>query len=154
MKAMRLAKIVELVEKNEIYTQEDLLVLLAKEGISTTQATISRDIKELNLVKTITEDGKYKYTTTRKKKSDSMEKKIRAVFVESVISVDYALNTVVIKCHTGMANAACASLDSMAEMEGIVGTLAGDDTIFVLMRTEKMAEHLTSHIREMTGQTD
>ena len=154
MKAMRLAKIVELVEKNEIYTQEDLLVLLAKEGISTTQATISRDIKELNLVKTITEDGKYKYTTTRKKKSDYMAKKFQAVFVESVISVDYALNTVVIKCHTGMANAACASVDSMAEMEGIVGTLAGDDTIFVLMRTEKMAEHLTSHIREMTGQTD
>ena len=151
MKAMRLAKIVELVEKNEIYTQEDLLVLLAKEGISTTQATISRDIKELNLVKTITEDGKYKYTTTRKKKSDSMEKKFRAVFVESVISVDYALNTVVIKCHTGMANAACASLDSMAEMEGIVGTLAGDDTIFVLMRTEEMAAHLTGRIQEMTG---
>ena len=154
MKALRLVKIMELVDRYEIYTQEDLLRYLREEGIETTQATISRDIKELNLVKTITEDGKYKYTTTRKKKSDSMEKKFRAVFVESVISVDYALNTVVIKCHTGMANAACASLDSMAEMEGIVGTLAGDDTIFVLMRTEKMAEHLTSHIREMTGQTD
>ena len=80
-----------------------------------------------------------------------MVKKFRAVFVESVVSVDYAQNIVVIKCHTGMANAACASLDSMAEMEGIVGTLAGDDTIFVLMRTEEMAAHLTGRIQEMTG---
>ncbi len=151
MKALRLAKIVELVETHEIYTQEDLLVLLAQEGFVTTQATISRDIKELNLVKAITEDGKYKYITTRKQKNDTMVKKFRAVFVESVVSVDYAQNIVVIKCHTGMANAACASLDSMAEMEGIVGTLAGDDTIFVLMRTEEMAAHLTGRIQEMTG---
>ena len=151
MKALRLAKIVERVETHEIYTQEDLLVLLAQEGFVTTQATISRDIKELNLVKAITEDGKYKYITTRKQKNDTMVKKFRAVFVESVVSVDYAQNIVVIKCHTGMANAACASLDSMAEMEGIVGTLAGDDTIFVLMRTEEMAAHLTGRIQEMTG---
>ena len=151
MKALRLAKIVELVETHEIYTQEDLLVLLAQEGFVTTQATISRDIKELNLVKAITEDGKYKYITIRKQKNDTMVKKFRAVFVESVVSVDYAQNIVVIKCHTGMANAACASLDSMAEMEGIVGTLAGDDTIFVLMRTEEMAAHLTGRIQEMTG---
>ena len=81
--------------------------------------------------------------------TEKSPKKFRAVFMESVISVDYALNTVVIKCHTGMANAACASLDTMAEMEGIVGTLAGDDTIFVLMRTEEMAEHLTARIENM-----
>ena len=149
MKAWRLAKIVELVEKNAVYTQEDLLKLLAQEGFLTTQATISRDIKELNLVKTLTPEGKYKYTTTRKKQNDNMEKKFRAVFVESVVSVDYALNTVVIKCHTGMANAACASLDAMAEMEGIVGTLAGDDTIFVLMRSEEAASHLTRRIEQM-----
>lgn len=152
MKALRLAKIVELVEKNEVYTQEDLLGLLAQEGFQTTQATISRDIKELGLVKAVTADGKYKYTTTQKKHTDTMEKKFRAVFMESVIQVDYALNTVVIKCHTGMANAACASLDTMAEMEGIVGTLAGDDTIFVLMRTEEMAAHLTQRIELMISQ--
>ncbi|MGI5893535.1 MAG: arginine repressor [Candidatus Merdivicinus sp.] len=154
MKALRLAKIIELVEKHEIYTQEDLLVLLAQEGFVTTQATISRDIKELSLIKTVTEDGKYKYTTSRKKQTDNMEKKFRAVFMESVISVDYALNTVVIKCHNGMANAACASLDTMAEMEGIVGTLAGDDTIFVLMRTEELAGHLTQRIQHMIAQTE
>ncbi len=148
MKALRLAKIVELVEKNEVYTQEDLLQLLAREGIATTQATISRDIKELNLVKSVTEDGKYKYTTSRKKQTDTMEKKFRSVFIESVVLVDYAQNIVVVKCHTGMANAACAALDTMG-LEGIVGTLAGDDTIFILMRTEELARNISDEIRAM-----
>lgn len=148
MKALRLQKIVELVEKNEVYTQDDLLKLLAEEGIATTQATISRDIKELNLVKAITEDGKYKYTTARKQQNHNMEKKYRAVFMESIMEVDYALNTVVIRCHTGMANAACAALDTM-DFQGIVGTLAGDDTIFVLMRTEALADSLASEVKSM-----
>ena len=148
MKALRLAKIVELVEKNEVYTQEDLLQLLAREGIATTQATISRDIKELNLVKSVTEDGKYKYTTSRKKRTDTMEKKFRSVFIESVVLVDYAQNIVVVKCHTGMANAACAALDTMG-LEGIVGTLAGDDTIFILMRTDELARNISDEIRAM-----
>ena len=148
MKALRLAKIIELVEKNEVYTQEDLLDLLAKEGFVTTQATVSRDIKELSLVKSVTEDGKYKYTTSRKKQNDNLEKKFRSVFVESVMLVDYAQNTVVVKCHTGMANAACAALDTMG-LPGIVGTLAGDDTIFVLMRTEDLAHEITEEIRSM-----
>lgn len=148
MKALRLAKIVELVEKNEVYTQEDLLQLLAREGIATTQATISRDIKELNLVKSVTEDGKYKYTTSRKKQTDTMEKKFRSVFIESVVLVDYAQNIVVVKCHTGMANAACAALDTMG-LEGIVGTLAGDDTIFILMRTDELARNISDEIRAM-----
>lgn len=148
MKALRLQKIVELVEQNEVCTQDDLLKLLEEEGISTTQATISRDIKELNLVKAITEDGKYKYTTARRQQNHSMEKKYRAVFVESIIDADYALNTVVIRCHTGMANAACAALDTM-NFQGIVGTLAGDDTIFVLMRTEALADALTQEIKSM-----
>ena len=152
MKALRLAKIVELVEKNEVYTQEDLLELLAKEGFITTQATVSRDIKELSLVKSVTEDGKYKYTTSRKKQNDSMEKKFRSVFDESVVLVDYAQNTVVIKCHTGMANAACAALDTMG-LEGVVGTLAGDDTIFILMRTEELAHGITEKIRGMLTQS-
>ncbi len=148
MKANRLQKIIELVENNIVCTQEDLLVLLEREGIKTTQATISRDIKELNLVKTTTEDGNYKYTTAKKSKNHRMEKKYKAVFVESAVSVDYALNTIVIKCHTGMANAACAALDTM-DFTGIVGTLAGDDTIFVLMKTEALAQALTMEIKSM-----
>ncbi len=148
MKALRLVKIMELVDRYEIYTQEDLLRYLREEGIETTQATISRDIKELNLVKTITEDGKYKYSAVRRRRNDDLEKKYHAVFVESLISVDYAGNTVAILCHTGMANAACAALDTMG-FEGIVGTLAGDDTIFILMRTEQLAEELTHKIQKI-----
>lgn len=148
MKALRLSKIMELVEKNEVYTQEDLLHLLEEEGFMTTQATISRDIKELNLVKTITADGKYKYTTTRKKQNDSLEKKYRSVFTESAMSVDYAGNFVAIRCHTGMANAACAALDTMP-LEGVVGTLAGDDTIFILVRSESHAERIAAEIESM-----
>lgn len=148
MKALRLVKIMELVDRYEVYTQEDLLRYLREEGIETTQATISRDIKELNLVKTITEDGKYKYSAVRRRRNDDLEKKYHAVFVESLISVDYAGNTVAILCHTGMANAACAALDTMG-FEGIVGTLAGDDTIFILMRTEQLAEELTHKIQKI-----
>lgn len=148
MKAQRLKKIVELVENNEVCTQEELLQLLEKEKIITTQATISRDIKELNLVKTISDTGKYKYSTVKKTTSQHLEKKYKAVFIESVVSVDYALNTVVIRCHTGMANAACAALDTM-NFTGVVGTLAGDDTIFVLMKTELFAEALTLEVKSM-----
>ena len=147
MKALRLAKIVELVEKNEVYTQEDLLALLAKEGFVTTQATVSRDIKELSLVKSVTEDGKYKYTTSRKKQNDSMEKKFRSVFVESVVLVDYAMNTVVVKCHTGMANAACEVFDAK-QWNGVVGTLSGDDTFFILMRTEDGAAEICKSLQQ------
>ena len=153
MKTIRLAKITDLVENHEIFTQEELLSYLAAEGIITTQATISRDIKELNLVKSLTASGKYKYTTTRKKQTDNLEKKFRAVFMESVIFVDYAMNTVVLKCHTGMANAACAALDTMADMDGVVGTLAGDDTIFVLMRTEELARSLKEALMDMLAQS-
>ena len=122
MKALRLVKIMELVDRYEIYTQEDLLRYLREEGIETTQATISRDIKELNLVKTITEDGKYKYSAVRRRRNDDLEKKYHAVFVESLISVDYAGNTVAFLCHTGMANAACAALDTMGMMTGLFGS--------------------------------
>ncbi len=148
MKADRLKKIIEIIENNEVCTQEELLIFLKKEGIITTQATVSRDIKELNLVKSTATGGKYKYTTARKPNSHLMEKKYRAVFVEALTSVDYALNTVVIRCHTGMANAACAALDTM-DFSGIVGTLAGDDTIFVLMKTEQLAQQITTEIKSM-----
>ena len=152
MKSKRHAKILELIEAKELETQDELAGELRRSGFEVTQATVSRDIKELSLVKSVTEDGKYKYTTSRKKQNVSMEKKFRSVFVESVVLVDYAMNTVVVKCHTGMANAACAALDTMG-LEGIVGTLAGDDTIFILMRTEELAHGITDKIRGMLNQS-
>ena len=148
MKSKRLSKIVELVEQHQVYTQDDLLRLLEHEGITTTQATISRDIKELNLVKTVTEDGKYRYMLPREQKNDSLKKKFHSVFLEAVVSVDYAGHIVSVRCHTGMANAACAAMDTM-KLEGIVGTLAGDDTFFILMRTEEQAQNICEQIRQM-----
>lgn len=148
MKALRLAKIAELVDQHKIYTQEDLLHLLEQEGIVTTQATISRDIKELNLVKAVTEDGKYCYMMPREQKNDNLEKKFYSVFLEAVISIDFAGHIVSVRCHTGMANAACAAMDTM-KLEGIVGTLAGDDTFFILMRTEEQAQNICEQIRQM-----
>ena len=148
MKVKRLQKIIEIIENHSVCTQEDLLALLESEGIKTTQATISRDIKELNLVKTTSEKGGYKYTTAKKSKNQHMEKKYRAVFIESVLSADYAMNTVVIKCHTGMANAACAALDTM-DFNGIVGTLAGDDTIIIVTTGEKQSALLVENLTKL-----
>jgi len=147
LKSLRLSKIVEIVENNDVYTQEHLLTLLRAQGFSITQATISRDIRELNLVKIITDDGKYKYTTTRKKQHDNLTQKYHSVFLDSVTNVDYSQNIIMLKCHTGMANAACAAFDTM-EFEGVVGSLAGDDTIFVLMRSETTARDVAEEIKQ------
>ncbi|MCH5194232.1 MAG: ArgR family transcriptional regulator [Oscillospiraceae bacterium] len=140
MKKQRQNKIIEIIEKRDVATQEDLKKYLEAEGIVTTQATLSRDINELDLKKQLSATGVYVYV--RAKKSD-ME--CPAFFKESVVEVAYALNTVVIKCHAGMAQAACAALDKM-DREDVVGTIAGDDTIFALMKTEAAAAELTDSL--------
>lgn len=147
MKKNRLAKILELIEEYEIDTQEAMQSFLADCGITVTQATVSRDIKELRLTKVPTSSGGYRYAVPQ---VDFMrQEKIHAIFIGSVVKIDYALNTVVIKCEVGMAMAACASFDAM-DYPDVVGTLAGDDTIFILMRTEECAKNLyyalTEHI--------
>ncbi len=148
VKSIRLQKILELIEKNRVDTQEQLQMLLKEqEDIQTTQATISRDIKELGLVKVSDGEGNYYYAYGRRS-SGNLEKKFHAVFVQSVMSVDYAGHITCLRCHTGMANAACAALDTMG-FEGVVGTLAGDDTIFVLMRNEEQAQSLAGQISGM-----
>lgn len=136
MKKKRLAKILELVERYDIETQEAMQGLLLENGIDVTQATVSRDIKELNLVKIQTPDGRSKYARPEKDTGD--RQKFDVFFLNSILNVDYALNTVVIKCGVGMAQAACASFDKMF-FSDVVGTIAGDDTIFVLMRNEPAA---------------
>lgn len=140
MKKSRQAKIVELIERYEIGTQEALKKRLEEEGVSVTQATLSRDINELNLKKETSASGAYVYV--REPKS---EIQCPPIFKDAVISVDYALNTVVIKCHAGMAQAACAALDK-TDCADIVGTIAGDDTIFVLMRNEAEASRLAGQL--------
>lgn len=149
MKTKRHSKILELISERDINTQEELLAYLKAAGFDVTQATVSRDIKELRLVKTMVSDGKYRYAPSVYDSNADIGAKY-AVFSQSTRSVDYAGNMVVVKCFTGMANAACAVLDAMNH-EGVVGTLAGDDTIFVLMRDEKSATTLVGKIKELIG---
>lgn len=149
MKTKRHSKILDLISEHDINTQEELLVYLKNAGFDVTQATVSRDIKELRLVKTMISDGKYRYALSTSDSNADIGSKY-AVFNQSTKSVDCAGNMVVVKCFTGMANAACAVLDAMNH-EGVVGTLAGDDTIFVLMRDEKSATALVEKIKELIG---
>ena len=147
MKAKRHAKILELINSRPIDTQDELLGLLRESGFSVTQATVSRDIKELRLVKTLSRSGKYRYSTGSDTISD-MSSKFYSLFSDSVLSVEAAQNMLVVRCMTGMAQAVCASLDSM-HWPGFVGTLAGDDTIFIVCRTEGDALETQEEFRKL-----
>lgn len=142
MKKKRLEKILELISNHCIDTQEALGEWLARSGMEVTQATISRDIKELGLIKTSDENGDFHYATPS---NIAPPHAFGTIFPNSVRSVDYAGNMVVLKCGVGMAQAVCASLDGMNFPE-IVGTLAGDDTVFILLRSEDGAEKLAKQL--------
>lgn len=148
MKNERQERILQIIRENEVETQEDLLVHLKKLGISSTQATISRDIKQLHLVKQPTGSGGYKYAVSAAKTHLNVAEKLRTIFRESITRVDYAQNLVVIKTMSGLANAACAAVDAM-EIPEIVGSLAGDDTALLVMRNESAALELAEELREM-----
>lgn len=139
--------IIELINKEIISTQEELLMKLKENGYDVTQATISRDIKELKLVKKVGQNGRSRYAINKSVTDDYLSK-FYSILSGSILSVDYAMNTTVVKCFAGMANAACASIDSM-EWDGVVGTLAGDDTIFVLCKTEQSAKQLKESIEKL-----
>ncbi len=138
-KSDRQQALLEIIEKNEFCRQEDLQRELLKRGFATTQATVSRDIRQMGLIKIQSQPGVYTYVKRTAEEVKSNASPYTEIFSHSVLGIDYALNTVVLKCRNGMANAACAALDSM-ELTAVVGTLAGDDTIFVLMRTEEDAK--------------
>ncbi len=147
MKTKRHAKILELVQEHNIDTQEELLKLLKNEGFDVTQATVSRDIKELRLIKSLAKDGRYKYSTGKNEAID-ISAKFFTLFSDSVLSIDFAGNMVAVKCMNGMAQGICAALDAM-HWEGIVGTLAGDDTIFIIARTENNAISLVTEFKRL-----
>lgn len=147
MKKNRHSEILKIISEFNIGTQEELLEKLKESGVETTQATVSRDIKELNLVKQMSKQGVYRYVEN-KSDTDEYLSKFNAIFSHSVISSDYAGNTTVIKCFTGMAQAACAAFDNM-KWEGLVGTIAGDDTIFALCRTNDLAQELSDSITKL-----
>lgn len=152
MKSQRHELILRLVQEEVIDTQETLQKVLESHGLKVTQATLSRDIKELALIKVPYEKGS-RYSVP-KLNTDMLKKdgnSFYSLVSDAVVSVDYALNTAVIRCHTGMAQAVCAKLDSAA-LENVVGTIAGDDTIFILMRTEKDADVLVRELRSIISQ--
>ena len=139
MKFQRQSKILEQIEKEKIDTQEELSRRLKEWGFTTTQATISRDIKELRLVKVMTPDGTYKYTAATTENEVSMMGRIRNIFKECVVSISSAQNLVVIKTLPGLGSAAGYAIDAIHHPE-VVGSIAGDDTVFVVITsTEKAA---------------
>ncbi len=149
MKAKRHAKILELIEEFDIDTQEELQDRLNQAGFTVTQATVSRDIKELRLIKTLSPNGNYRYTTHGEKGGRvDLSFKFHAIFAEAVNSIDYAQILVVIKCFGGMANAACAALDSI-RWDGLVGTIAGDDTILLVMKDTESAQGITEELNKL-----
>ena len=146
MKTRRQAVILDLINEYSIETQEELLARLKDKGYNVTQATVSRDIKELRLLKTLSSDGKYRYTSYVKN-HDEARSGFNGFINNSVVSVKPAQNIVVIKTLAGMANAICASIDSIG-FKGIVGTIAGDDTIFIVCADKEQAEKLVFEIQK------
>lgn len=133
MKTKRQAKILELIKKNEIETQEELSDYLEKEGYQVTQATVSRDIRELKLTKIAMNNGKQKYVAFSETSEDMTEKFVH-IFRTGFVSMDMAQNILVIKTVSGMAMAVAAALDAM-QLHEIVGCIAGDDTIMCAVRS-------------------
>lgn len=149
MKKSRHAKIVELIEKNDVETQEELAELLKEAGFQVTQATVSRDIRELKLSKIPTGDGRQKYVVLRQDDSHLVDKYIR-VLKDGLLSMDMAQNILVIKTVSGMASAVAVAVDAMKFKE-IVGSIAGDDTIMMAVRTVEETKVVMDKIHKMLG---
>lgn len=149
MKKSRHAKIVELIEKYDVETQEDLAELLKESGFQVTQATVSRDIRELKLSKIPTGDGRQKYVVLRQDDSHLVDKYIR-VLKDGLLSMDMAQNILVIKTVSGMASAVAVAVDAMKFKE-IVGSIAGDDTIMMAVRTVEDTKVVMDKIHKMLG---
>ena len=147
MKRNRQAKILELIESTNIETQEQLLQELEACGFAATQATISRDIKELHIIKELGSNGAYRYSVVPKQAGAAHSEKLDSIFRQCVLHIDYAQNIVVIKTMPGLAPGACAAMDAM-HVEHLVGTLAGDDTAFILMRDAASAAALCVDIKK------
>lgn len=148
MKSKRQAEILRIIEDVDVETQDQLLSELKARGLTSTQATISRDIKELHLIKELTGYGTYKYAVSGRKTSMNIAGRLRTIFKEGVTSFDRAQNIVVLKTMPGLASAAGAAIDGM-EIDDLVGSLAGDDTAILIMRTNEAAVEFCDEIHKM-----
>lgn len=147
MKVTRHTKILEIINSRDVETQEELAEELRKSGMNVTQATVSRDIKELKLIKVLSESGKYKYATINHR-GKFLPDKLAAIFSQTVIGVENIDNFVIIKTISGSAPAAAEAIDSL-NFSGIAGTIAGDNTIFVLARDREKAQDITQKMKKM-----
>ena len=150
MKTKRQTKILELIRNNEIETQEELQAYLIESGFVVTQATVSRDIRDMKLTKISTNNGKQKYVDLNDRTEDLSDKYVR-VLREGYVSMDMAQNILVIKTVSGMAGAVCASIDAM-NIHEIVGSIAGDDTIMCAIRTMEDTVHIMKKLRRIIEQ--
>ena len=148
MKSQRQAKIMEIISNQNVETQEQLQAALQKEGFRCTQATISRDIKEMRIVKELTSFGTYRYTTSANEMTGSFSSRLNTIFKECVIGYDYAQNIIVIRTLPGLASAAGSAIDSM-NMSLVVGSLAGDDTVMIVMRDSNAAAAFCGEIKNL-----
>ena len=147
MKSKRQEQILALIQDHDIETQEQLLDELKKSGFQATQATISRDIKQLRIIKELGPIGTYRYVSSPKPVEHAFSAKLNMIFRQCVTSIDYAQNLIVIKTMPGLANAACSAIDKL-ELPEMLGTLAGDDTCVVIMRDNASAATFYAEIRE------
>ena len=148
MKSQRQAKIMEIITNRNVETQEQLLQELQNAGFRSTQATISRDIKELRIIKELTSFGTYRYTTSGTETAGTFSSKLNTIFRECITSFDYAQNMIVIRTLPGLASAAASAIDAMS-MSVVVGTIAGDDTVFIVMRDSNAAAAFCGEIQSL-----
>ena len=146
MKSMRHTAILRIISEQEIETQDDLIAKLKENGFDVTQATVSRDIKQLGLVKTTDGEGKYRYSAPHPSSSGS-DSKFKNILSEAIISSESAENMVVVKTYSGMANAAAAAIDALAS-DRILGSIAGDDTILIVTENDETAEEFSEILKD------
>lgn len=148
MKPDRQSMILKIIAEQDIETQGQLLEALSARGVKSTQATLSRDLRDMRLVKELGPNGNYRYVEPAKNNNDDIEQRLKKILRESVVSYDYAQNLVIIKTLPGLASAACSAVDSM-NIHGLVGTLAGDDTAFLALRDNAAAMELYHTIEQI-----
>ena len=148
MKSGRQTVIIDIISEKIIETQQQLIEELAARGIRSTQATLSRDIRDLKLIKEPSADGRSRYVQKEEPEEKKADDIMRAILKPSVKSYEAARNILVIKTFPGLASAACAAIDGM-EIHGLVGTIAGDDTIFVAMKTSQLADEMVEKMHEI-----
>lgn len=148
MKSKRQEKILELISEFEIETQEELIFYLNKYGFEATQATISRDIRELKLTKIVGSTGNYRYAASHRESRQNPSPKFNGVLVDSITKVSYANNIIVLKTFPGLANAIGSGIDSIHSPD-ILGCVAGDDTVIIVLKNENAAKETSEKLKQM-----